>query len=298
MAGRQGDGRLVPAADLPQGRFQPQGLAIGDPSRGDVQAIEPAAVALLVPAHVVVDVPDLLGPRRRQGISQAGLDLGLELLQSPVGQEVLQPRTAAIGAVAEVAEDGEDGADHVERLFGADHGQGLGQGGKGVFQPRRHAHAPAHQHVVAGHLKILAQRQQAHVLGVEIDAIVAGQADGHLEFPRQVAGAVERLDRVAVGGVRRRGLAQPDFAVGGRAGPQVPRQVAGHPLDLAMDRVAAIRRRATHDVAGGVAAGPQRRQPHFVEAPQRPHQVLLRHAVELQALPGGDPESAAAHLIA
>ena len=65
-----------------------------------------------------------------------------------------------------------------------------------------------------------------------------------------------------------------------------------------MHRVAAIGRRAAHDVAGHVAAGPHRRQPDLVDAAQRPHEVPFRHAVELQVLPAGDAQRAAAHLVA
>ena len=66
LAGRQVDGRAVAFADLAQGRFQPHLARVLDPSAGHVQAVEPAAVALLAPAEVVVDVPDFVGLRRRQ----------------------------------------------------------------------------------------------------------------------------------------------------------------------------------------------------------------------------------------
>ena len=105
LAGRQADGRAVAFADLAQGRFQPHLARVLDAPAGHVQAVEPAAVALLAPAEVVVDVPDLVGLRRRQLIAQVLLDLLLETLQAPIGDEVLQPRPLAIAAIAEVAKD-------------------------------------------------------------------------------------------------------------------------------------------------------------------------------------------------
>ena len=59
-----------------------------------------------------------------------------------------------------------------------------------------------------------------------------------------------------------------------------------------------MRRGAAHDVALHVAAGRQRRKLNLVDAVDRLPQVVLQHAVQLQALAGGDPQRGVAHLVA
>ena len=46
-----------------------------DPAVLDVQAVEPAAVALLVPAHAVVEAADADRPRRRERVAEVLFDL-------------------------------------------------------------------------------------------------------------------------------------------------------------------------------------------------------------------------------
>ena len=65
-----------------------------------------------------------------------------------------------------------------------------------LLRAGRDAEAAADQHVVADDVPVLADRQQAEVVGVHVDAVVARQADGHLELPRQIGLAVDRLDRI------------------------------------------------------------------------------------------------------
>ena len=81
-------------------------------------------------------------------------------------------------------------------LVRPDEGHALGHGRKGLLGAGRHAHAAADQHVVADDAKVLANGHQAQVVGIQVDAIVAGQADGGLELARQIGRAVDRLDLV------------------------------------------------------------------------------------------------------
>ena len=87
-----------------------------------------------------------------------------------------------------------DRPQQVEDLVGPGVGHPLGQGGKGAGQGGRHAHAAADQHVVADHVVVAAHGQQADVLAIDVRAVVAGQADAHLELSRQIGLAVQRLD--------------------------------------------------------------------------------------------------------
>ena len=63
----------------------------------------------------------------------------------------------------------------------------------------RDAEAAADEHVVADDVPVLANRQQADVVGVDVDAVVAGQADRELELARQIGFAVDRFDGIVAG---------------------------------------------------------------------------------------------------
>ena len=263
-----------------------------------MQAVEPAAVALLAPAEVVVDVPDFVGFGRRQFVAQALFDLLLEMFEAPIGDEVLQSRPLAIAAIAEIAKDADDRAEQIQDLIGAGVGHPLGQGGKGLGPGGRHAHAAAHQHVVADHVIIAAHGQQAHVLAIDIRAIVAWQADAHFEFSRQIGLAVKRLD-LAFGflGTRGRRFVEPDLAISRRPRREGRGNLPGHPLDLPMHRIAAVRRRAADDIAVHVAAGGHRSQADLVNPPEHRTKVLFGKAVHLHVLPAGDSQRAIAELV-
>ena len=64
-------------------------------------------------------------------------------------------------------------------------------------------------------------------------------------------------------------------------------------LELIAERVV-DRRRAAEDVPLDVAAGGQGREQGLVDPPDRRRQVVLEHAVELELLPGRDPQGAVA----
>ena len=191
-----------------------------------------------------------------------------------------------------------DRPQQIEDPVGPGVGHPLGQGGKGAGLGGRHAHAAADQHVVADHVVVAAHGQQAHVLAIDIRAVVAGQAEPHLEFPRQIGLAVKRLD-LAFGllGGRRPAVVEPDLAIGRRLRREGLGNLSGHPLDLPVDRIAAVGGRAADDVAMHVAAGGHRGQADLVDPLEHRAEVLLGQAVHLQVLPAGDPQRAVAILV-
>ena len=162
--------------------FQSKLFVIVDAAVFDVQAVEPAAVALLVPAHVVVEAVHVVGMGVGKRRAVILLDLGLELVEAPIGDQVFQPRDFAIGPIAEIALHFDDRRGHVDHLLGLDEGHSLGHGRKRFCGAGRHAHAAADQHVVADDFPIAADGHQAQIVGVQIDAIVARQADAVLNL--------------------------------------------------------------------------------------------------------------------
>ena len=129
-------------------------------------------------------------------VAEILFDLVAEAVEAPIVNEVLHAGDFAVGAVAEVALHFDDRDAQIDDAVGIDVAQRQGDGREGFLGAGRNAEAAADEHVVADDVPVLANRQQADVVGVDIDAVVAGQADGEFEFARQVGFAVDRLDRV------------------------------------------------------------------------------------------------------
>ena len=75
-------------------------------------------------------------------------------------------------------------------------------------------------------------------------------------------------------------------------------ELAGQLVHLLVHGIAVVRAGRAHHVAFHVAAGGERRKLHFVDALDGALQIRFQHAVQLQALPRGDPQRGVAHLIA
>ncbi len=93
-----------------QAAQQAIGTLVLDPAVLDRDAQEELAVALRVPAEVVVDVRvTATGFGVGERMPEVFLDLGAEGRHPPVVDDVLEPGPLAVGAVAEVAKDLEHG---------------------------------------------------------------------------------------------------------------------------------------------------------------------------------------------
>ena len=129
-----------------------------------------------------------------QRVADATLGLGPEPLDAALVHDVLQPGAVAVLTVAEVAVDGDDGLHDRRQIVGHHPRQRRGQAGVGVVLTGVGlAEATADQHDVTGRAVAL-DRHQPHVLGVDVDAVVAREGEPDLELPRQVGLAVEGLD--------------------------------------------------------------------------------------------------------
>ena len=86
--------------------------------------------------------------------------------------------------------------------------------------------------------------------------------------------------------------------VGPRARVELLHELAGQLVHLLVHGIAVVRAGRAHHVALHVAARRQRRELHFVDALDRLLEILLQHAVQLQALPRGDPQRRVADFVA
>ena len=192
-------GNRIVRADFAEGRFQLHGFGVFDAAVLDVEAVEPLAVALLVPAHAVVEAVHADGSQRFERIAEVLFDFAAEAVDAPIVNEVLHAGDFAVGPVAEVALHFHDRNAQIDHARGVDVAHRNRDGGKCFLGAGRDAEAAADEDVVADDVEVLGHREEADVVGVDVDAVVAGKADGDFELARQVGFAVDRFDRVVAG---------------------------------------------------------------------------------------------------
>ena len=131
--------------DRADARFQLNLFVVVQPSIFDVQSVGPLAVALLLPAHVVVETGDIVFGAIGQRLTVVLFDLGAEFLDAPVGDQVLHSRDFAIRAIAVITLHFHDRFGNTDRLIGRDEGHPFGECGKGFLGRRCCPHAAADQ---------------------------------------------------------------------------------------------------------------------------------------------------------
>src|SRR5688500_8628633 len=89
-------------------------VVVGDAAVFDVEAVEPAPVALLVPAEMVVEAPYVFGMRVGHRTAEILFDLGAKLRYAPVGDQVFDPGGFAVAAVVEIPIDFDDSGGGVD----------------------------------------------------------------------------------------------------------------------------------------------------------------------------------------
>jgi hypothetical protein len=114
---------------------------------------------LFVPAHTVVEAPDLDRSRRRKRVAEVLFDFGAEAVDAPVVDEVFHAGDFAVGAVAEVALHFDDRDAEVDDPFGFDVAQRQRDGGECFLGAGGDAEAAAHEHVVTDDVPVLAEGQ-------------------------------------------------------------------------------------------------------------------------------------------
>ena len=194
-----------------------------------------------------------------------------------------------VGAIAVVALHRDHRASCLDDVLGLHVAERLRDRGPRVRLVRGAAEAAADQHIESGEIAVIVGvRDQPEIVRVDVDAVVALDGDRGLELARQVALAVERVRRIGL--IRCGELAvEPDLAVCARGRREPGHERRQRPVDLAVQPVAP-RRRAAHDVAFLVAAAAQRGEQRVVDGADRPLEVALEHPVQLQVLPGRDPQ--------
>ena len=137
----------------------------------------------------------------------------------------------------------------------------------------------------------------ADVVRVDVDAVVARPGDADLELARQVGLAVQRLDR-SVGrrclGRDRPLAVDPQLPVRRGARPEPSNQFGDDRCEHGSP--VGVRQRAGHHVADDVTAGGERREQRVVDATHDVVQLTLRNEVVLHALPGGQAHRAVGEL--
>src|SRR5438132_14320690 len=160
---------------------------VRDPAVLDVDAEVQLAVALLMPAEVVVHrLPaQRLWPLQAEG--QPALDLVTEPVEAAVGDRVLQPGVAAIGAIAIVALDRDHLSRHLDYMLRFYECERLRDGDERIRFVVCPAQATADKRVEAADGPVIATHgDEGQVVCIDVDAVVALDGDRRLELSGQV----------------------------------------------------------------------------------------------------------------
>ena len=271
-----------------QRSLQPVARRVHDPAALDEDAVEEPAVGLAVPSEMVVKRQRRMAHGRPELERGPSLELFPKAIDAPLGDEILEPGVPAVGAVAVVPEDRGHNSNCLDSMRGRHEAEWLSQACGGVAFVVGHAEPAADQEVEPPDSAVSHDRQQPHVLGVDVHAVVDREPDRGLELPRQVPVAVERL--LLLGGHLLLAL-EPDLVIRLRRGAQLLRQGQGY---FPYRRMVGVgqRRGAAHHVPLHVAAGGDGGEQIPVDAGDGGLQIALEHAMKLEALARGHPQSA------
>ena len=227
--------------------------------------------------------------RGGERVAQMPLDLRPESVHAHALDGVFQPGVLADASVAMVALRPDHRVAYRHRLLRRAEADHVARAREGVGFAMGHAHAAAHRHVVADHRAVPLDADEAQVVREHVHVVLRRHGDGHLELPRQVGGAVQRLFfRLAAGHAL---LADPQLMPGAGFRQQVVAEPLGQRQSLRVRR-AGVRVGGAHDVAVHVAASRDGVEQRVVHGGQRRAQVALDDAVELDRLPGGEADGA------
>ena len=275
----------------------------------DVEAVEELSVSLLVPADVVIEAVDVGGMAGGQWLAKVFLHLGPEGVEAHRMDRIFEPGHFAVGAVTKIPLHLHHRLGDRKHVFRRHEAQPLGERGEGLGGARRHPQATAGEDVVAENPSALVDREEAEIVGVDVDAVVFRQCEAGFELSRQIGAAINWFDNrgsIRPDLLRPAGhpallaslrIGEPELVIG--AGPRG--EVAGKfvclRLHFGMDTVAVERRRAAHDIPLHVTAGCQRGHLVGVDLLHEVLQFSLDHAMVLDGLPRREPDRAVAEFV-
>ncbi len=223
-------------------------------------------------------------------VAESPVQLASESLQSPIIHQIFEPGVPPIFAIAVIALNEHDLLDHVHDLLGRHETDRIGKPRIRLGFVVRHSESTADEHVEPDEPISVDDSDQSDVLRIDVDAVVAGIRDSHLELAGKVGGPVERL---VVGAVRTAVVdlltIEPDVVIS----PSFRQQMLAEPVDdvlyLMVVRFAWRQRRA-HQISRHVATGGERRQEGFIDGANRRFKIALQDAVKLKPLARRDAE--------
>ena len=290
-----------PTQNGTQPGLQSQRSLILDAAVFDVDSEEKSAIALLVPAKMIVYTGDIGRMRFRQGTAEVLFDLCLETIDTPIGNQVLEPGAFAVFTVSVVALNFDNGFADGDDLCRGCERQSFRQCRERLLCGRRAPHATTGEDVVADDLVILHNRHQSQVLRVQIHTVVFRESDRHLEFSWQISRSVDGL----VYWLEFCGLSlltvfvlQPEIKVGRGSRAKVLSHLQGQRLNLVAHCVITNWSRAGHDVAVHVTTGSKGGQLDAVDFPDTLSQIFFQNAMQLKSLAAGNSQCAICQLFA
>ena len=259
-----------------------------------MKAVKGGAVGTFVPAVGILDRGECIGAGRLKLQAGSLFHLGSEPVDAAILDGVLQARMLAVGAVAEVALCCQHGlADGIHFVRGYE-SQDICETGESLRVAMTHSQSPADGHIVAEEFPVLGNRDEAEILGEDVDIVGGRNGEAGLEFAREIRFTIHRFALgfpsgdeflVEVDLVVGPGLGQGEFAPGHRVG-----------VNLLLDRIP-LRVGRSHDVAVHVAAGGDGIEQDLMHALHELLDVSLEDSVKLKGLARGESQGRGGYLV-
>mmetsp|Transcript_66023 Transcript_66023/g.137552 ORF Transcript_66023/g.137552 Transcript_66023/m.137552 type:complete len:733 (+) Transcript_66023:127-2325(+) len=195
LVGGQAEVRSVLVHDGAESCLELEVALVLDAALLNVDADEPVAVTLRVPAEPVDHPPLREGDRLLEFLSKVLLGKGAEVVDAERVHEVLETRVRTHLPVAVVALRSEDCLHGLCEVVLVNVAQHLVYASESGLLVVRAAHTTANHHVVAleGLAILVHDHDQGDVMDEDVHGVVPRDSDGDLELAGQVAAAVQRL---------------------------------------------------------------------------------------------------------
>ena len=273
--------------DLAQGTLHGPAWDILDATAQNVQAVEPGAVGILMPAVRIFDRGEMEGAGGGKGDAGTFLHLGAEPFDAAILNRVFEPGVFAVGAVPVVPLGDEDCLADLIHLVGRDEAEHIGEAWEGFRVAVAHAESAADSHIITSELAVLRNGDESEILREDIDIVRGRDGEAGFEFAREVGIPVHRLNLGLSSG--NEFLIEIDLMIGAALRECILAPGNSMFIDLLLDWIALGIWRS-HDVTIHITAGSNGIKQHLMHSFYECLHISLEHPVELEGLPCGETQ--------
>mmetsp|Transcript_14861 Transcript_14861/g.26220 ORF Transcript_14861/g.26220 Transcript_14861/m.26220 type:complete len:603 (-) Transcript_14861:223-2031(-) len=282
----------------------------------DIDTVVKVAIALLTPAHIVLVLPLGQGLELLELLTHILLNHRLELVDTPLVDEILEASLATVVAPSVVTLSSKDGLDGMEDVILVNIANMVGKTGESIIVTMSATKASTDGEVESLELAlVVANYDNTEIVGVDINAIISGNGNSNLKLTRKELCTVERLRTVLEIGTEaivstvlsHLGIlllegneflaVKPNVIISTRLRSKKVSNVVGIFHAVLIIGSVDKRRRCTHDVPVNITASTEGAAHILNNRGENGLKVMLKNAMKLIGLTGRKTKSAVAKLI-